>query len=103
MEDIFAGVLDRKVVSSQVLFDISNSIPKEVSFKNMSLDGSILSIQGISSSRVAVAELEHNLKALSYFEEVHIGNINLVSNEGAEQYSFSIKCTLKGVNNDEAK
>ncbi|WP_017415973.1 PilN domain-containing protein [Clostridium tunisiense] len=103
LEDIFAGVLDRKVVSSQVLFDISNSIPKEVSFKNMSLDGSVLSIQGISSSRVAVAELGHNLKVLSYFGEVHIGNINLVSNEGAEQYSFSIKCTLKGVNNDEAK
>lgn len=103
LENIFSGVLDRKVVSSQVLFDVSNSIPKEISFKSMSLDGSVLSIQGISSSRVAVAELGYNLKNLSYFSEVHIGNINLVSKDGEEQYSFSIKCTLKGVNNDEAK
>lgn len=103
LENIFSGVLDRKIVSSQVLFDVSNSIPKEVSFKSMSLDGSVLSIQGISSSRVAVAELEHNLKTLSYFGEVHIGNINLVSKDSEEQYSFSIKCTLKGVINDEVK
>ncbi|WP_161624478.1 PilN domain-containing protein [Clostridium sp. BL8] len=103
LENIFSGVLDRKVVSSQVLFDVSNSIPKEISFKSMSLDGSVLSIQGISSSRVAVAELGHNLKNLSYFSEVHMGNINLVSKDSQEQYSFSIKCTLKGVNNHEAK
>ncbi|WP_291572441.1 PilN domain-containing protein [Clostridium sp. UBA4548] len=103
LENIFSGVLDRKVVTSQLLFDISNSIPKEISFKNLSADGTVINVQGISSSRVAVAELGHNLKNLSYFSEVHIGNINLVSNEGTEQYSFSIKCALKGVNSDEAK
>jgi type IV pilus assembly protein PilN len=103
VDTVFSDITERNIVNSNILYNISKSIPKEISFRTMSIDGNMVQIQGVSKSRVPIAELEHNLKAIYSIEEVHVGNINLEGNIPEGDYSFSIKCTLKGVCNDEAK
>lgn len=103
VDTVFSDIEERNIVNSTILYNISKSIPKEISFRNMSIDSNVIQIQGVSKSRVPIAELEHNLKAIDSIEEVHVGNINLEGNVQEGDYSFSIKCTLKGVYNDEAK
>lgn len=103
LEIISSGIVNRKIVNSKLLFDVSSSIPKEISFKTMSIESNTVSIQGISTTKVAIAELTHNLKAVNALTNVHVGNINLEGDVADGQYSFSVKCTLKDVNNNEAK
>lgn len=103
VDTVFSDIAERNIVNSNILYNISKSIPKEISFRTMSIDGNMVQIQGVSKSRVPIAELEHNLKAIDSIEEVHVRNISFESNVPEGDYSFSIKCTLKGVYNNEAK
>lgn len=91
------------IVNSSLLYDISKCIPKEVSFKTMAIDNSSIQIQGISKGRVAIAELEHNLKELDSISDVHVSNINSENGSINGDYSFSLKCMLKGVDKNENK
>lgn len=103
METVFENIQECNNINSNILYSVSNSIPKEVSFTSMVVEANTLQIQGVSKNRVAVAELEYNLKKINFMEEVHVGNLSLEGTVAEGEYGFSIKCTLKGVLDDEAK
>ncbi len=94
--DVSMHVKKRDIVSDTLLNDISSTVPSEVSFKNLKIEGNVINIQGVSTNRVAVAELEHNLKKLNSMQDVYV---NSIDNSGAVEnnYSFDIKCVLKDV------
>lgn len=96
LNDISMSVKQRDIVSDILLNNISSTVPSEVSFKNLNIEGNIINIQGVSTNRVAVAELEHNLKKLNNMQDVYV---NSIDNSGAVEnnYSFDIKCVLKDV------
>lgn len=96
VELVYNSVEAKAIVNSSLLYDISKSIPKEVSFKTMTIDTSSIQIQGIAKGRVSIAELEHNLKQLSRVQEVHVSTINSENGAINGDYSFSLKCMLKG-------
>jgi len=103
VELIYNSLETKEVVNSKLMFDISKSIPKEVSFKTMSIDSAGIQIQGLSENRVAIGELEHNLKNISSILDVHVNNINSDTSSSTGGNSFSLKCTLKGVDKNEDK
>ncbi|MBU3193040.1 PilN domain-containing protein [Clostridium algidicarnis] len=103
VELIYNSLETKEVVNSKLMFDISKSIPKEVSFKTMSIDSAGIQIQGLSENRVAIGELEHNLKNVSSIVDVHVNNISSDTSSSSGGNSFSLKCTLKGVDKNEDK
>jgi type IV pilus assembly protein PilN len=71
---------------------LSSTLPTEVTFNSINITNTEISIQAVSTSRVAVGEIEHNLKRLDNIQDVYIGGIS-----GDEIYTFDIKCVLKDV------
>lgn len=83
------------VVNANLIYDISKSIPKEVSFKSIQIVSSGIQIDGISGNRIAIAELQHNLKNLDYIKSVNVRNINSNNDQSSSVYSFSLVCDFK--------
>ncbi|MBN1069123.1 fimbrial protein [Clostridium botulinum] len=97
LNDVLGKVNSRNNVSDLVLTSINSTIPSQISFKTLQINNDVLIIQGISSSRDAVGEFQHNLKELSIMNDVFVNSIDI---DGALEgnYSFDIKCILKEVN-----
>ncbi len=91
LTEVITNVENRKVVSTQLINSLSSTLPTEVSFNTLSINGGEVTIQAESSTMEAIAELQYNLKNLSQIEYVYIGAIS-----GNDVYSFDIKCILKG-------
>ncbi len=98
---VYASVEDNSKVDSNFLNKITSTIPGDISFKTINVDGANLQIQGISKSRKAIGEFQHNLKKLNFVSEVHISNIGGEGTDSTGEYNFNLKCLLKGVNKDE--
>lgn len=87
----------RDLVSTKLLNSISSTLPTEVSFKNINVTAGNISISASSTNRTAIAEVQHNLKALQEISDVYIGAISS-SGEDKSEYTFDLKCVLRGVN-----
>lgn len=81
------------IVSTELMKELSASLPQTVSFQTITVGGDGIQIQGVSSNRVSIGELEHNLKKLDLFDTVTIQNIS----ESSSNLSFNVKCTFKDV------
>ncbi|QXM05997.1 PilN domain-containing protein [Crassaminicella indica] len=89
------------LINSNLLETISACLPKEIFIKGMSMNTDSIQLQGIAKNRIAVAELEYNLKQTHMFYAVHV---NILSNEfsNSDNYQFNIECTFfKDVKNYE--
>lgn len=93
---VASSVTKNDIVTDDLLNDICGTIPSDVSFKNFKIEGYDLTISGVSHTREAVSEFEHNLKGLSKMKNVHVINIDK-SNTVGEDYSFDMTCVLKEV------
>ena len=95
LSQINQAVESRDIVTVNLLNQLSSTLPSEVSFKNLVIsDGSIV-MSAVSTSRTAIAEVQHNLKELPQIDSVYIGAISEMGGlEG--QYSFDLRCVLKG-------
>lgn len=96
LSDVAKSISKNDIVSDELLNDICNSIPADISFKDFNIDGYDLKISGVSHTRAAVGEFEHNLRNLSEVKNVQVNNISK-SNAAGEDYSFEITCVLKEV------
>ncbi|AOR24626.1 PilN domain-containing protein [Clostridium taeniosporum] len=93
LDDVVDKINNRNNVSDLILNDVNSTIPSQISFKNLQISNDILTIQGITSSRDAVGEFQHNLRELSMMKDVFVNSIDIDDSvEG--QYSFDIKCVL---------
>ncbi|WP_085829503.1 PilN domain-containing protein [Clostridium massiliodielmoense] len=91
------GSVNKKdYINTDLIDDISSTVPKSVSFQNITVSDKTVTIQGTSQTRVSVGELEHNLKELGIFEEVHVPDISENSNdENSYSFNFNISFKLK--------
>lgn len=87
---ILSSLKTREIVTSNLLDKLSASIPSEVTFKNITINNNEISIQAVSTTREAIAEVQHNLRELNNINDVYISGIS-----GEEVYNFNIKCQLK--------
>lgn len=117
---ITSAIENKEIISSKLIEKICLNIPQKLSFKSFNItvgekgSGASIQIQGTAESRVSIAEFEHNLKVLNEVKEVQVSNIAEVTTEGKDNsanvdnnsdlsYSFTIKCTLKDVDEYEAQ
>lgn len=92
LSKIVGSLKTREVVTTELLDKLSATLPTEVTFNSINITNTEISIQAVSTSRVAIGEIEHNLKKLDNIQDVYIGGIS-----GNENYTFDIKCVLKDV------
>lgn len=118
---ITSAIRNKDIISSKLMSDICSNIPSKISFKSFNVTvgekgiGGSIEIQGTAESRVSIAEFEHNVKALEKIKEVQVSNITELNidekgdttenkdNNVSPEYSFTIKCTLKDVDEYEDK
>lgn len=101
------GLLSSNTVTTELISDLASTLPSNVYFSNMSIASNDINIQGTASTRIEIAELEHNIKALKTIDNVSISVIS-GGNKGEAaasngSYIFSLKCSVKGVSNNESK
>lgn len=101
------GLLSSNTVTTELISDLASTLPLNVNFSNMSIASNEINIQGTASTRIEIAELEHNIKALNDIDNVSISVISVGAKEGSAasngSYMFSLKCSVKGVSNNENK
>ena len=92
LSKIIDSLNSREVVKVELLDKISATLPTEVTLNSINITNTEISIQAISTNRIAIGEIEHNLKKLNNVQDVYIGGIS-----GDSNYTFDIKCVLKDV------
>ncbi|MZK51675.1 PilN domain-containing protein [Clostridium beijerinckii] len=97
LNDVAVSVKSRDNVSATLLNDISSTVPSEVSFQSLNISDNTILIKGLATDRTAIAELKHNLSALSNMHDVYVNSISIGKSSTETEYSFDIKCVLKDV------
>ena len=85
------NITSRDLITTQLLNQISSTIPSDVTFSGLSINDTTITMQASSQSRTAIAEVQYNLKQLSFIKDVYIGSISAEA-----PYSFSLSCTING-------
>ena len=96
LSNVAKSIKNNDVVNDELLNDICNAMPGAISFKDFNIQAYDMKISGVSKTREAVGEFEHNLTKLSKIKNVHVDSITK-SNAVGEDYSFEITCVLKEV------
>lgn len=96
LSDVANSIKRNDIVSDELLVDICNAMPGDISFKDFDVEGYDVNINGTTHTRAAVGEFEHNLRGLPEIKDVHVNEI-AKTNKVGEDYSFKITCILKEV------
>ena len=80
---IIDALNSREIVTTNLLDKLSSTLPTEVTFNSINISNTEITIQAVSTSRVAIGEVEHNLKKLDIMQDVYIGAIS-----GDENYTL---------------
>lgn len=100
VESVSRKVTYIDVISNDLLEDIEEAFPQKIFIQTFNASHNEIVMQGVSESRTAVAEFQHNLKAINCIEKIHISIIKDESNK-TENFLFSVRCTLKDVEKNE--
>ena len=93
---VLSSMETRDVVNNTILDQISSTLPSVVNFKTMNINNEAVSIQGVTTQRTTIGELEHNLKSLDIIDNVHVESISQSGDESLEgEFTFNLKCYLK--------
>lgn len=90
------------LINTKLINTISDAIPIKASIEVLNIATDNIQMQGISDSRVSIAEFEHNLKETNLFQTVHVSDISEQSEEDV-YYMYIINCNFKDVLEDEVK
>jgi len=96
LSSVIKSMKDTNLVDDKLLIGISGAVPSDISFSEWKMDGYDLTMKGITKSRSAVAELEHNLRILPEFKLVHVDEIKLGNTVG-DDFTFKITSIVKEV------
>lgn len=88
-------------LGSEVMYKLNSCVPEGVHFKEMILDAGGVQFEAEGNDKEQVAVFERALRNLDIVKEVHVDVIESVSTE-SENFTFSAKCTLKDVDNNES-
>lgn len=98
IEDSLKG---KNKINYKYIEEIKSKIPKEVSFGSLIINKDAIEITGVGRSRTSIGELQYNLRALQYVNDVQLINVSEERSNG--NYEFSIKCALKDDDKNEGK
>jgi len=87
-------VVSEDYINTELIKKISNVVPESISFKSMNIADRVIVMNGTSSTRVSIGELQYNLKELGIFDEVHVSTINS-NEEDSANFSFNFNISFK--------
>ncbi|MGH4118660.1 PilN domain-containing protein [Clostridium sp.] len=100
VSNISDGINNSDFVGSKVINKISTCVPEGVYFKVMALDASSVQLQAEGKDRDTIAVFERTLRNLDIVKDVYIATINSSSEEN-KNFTFTVNCNLKDVDNYE--
>lgn len=103
LNDIYTLISDRNKLNPDFLEEISYTIPKKVVFSSINFSGGVVSISAKSTTREAIAELQHNINEIDFIKKSHIGGIASDMADTNEVFTFSITCELEEAYYNESK
>lgn len=98
LESIDEDIKHIDLINDLFIQTITDRVPEGVFFQSINITQDIIQITGIAKNNGAIAEFEHNLRDVPYFENVFIPSIS--ANTGS--YTFTISFKIKGGIDDEA-
>ncbi|GAA0675702.1 MULTISPECIES: PilN domain-containing protein [Clostridium] len=96
-----ADIESKDDIDYKCIHDVKGAMPKELSLYSIEMKESLVTVTGRAKSRENIAELQKNFRGLEYFEEVSMYKIE--ETKAGEEFSFMMKCTLKGGQLHESK
>lgn len=102
--EITNAIKTRDIVNIDLLNKVSSTLPSDITVVATQINESSVQLQGVSKNRVAVSELEHNLRELKdksgnkYFCSVFVSTV-----AGDGNFTFQIACGFKDGDNNESK
>ncbi|MBW9169653.1 PilN domain-containing protein [Clostridium estertheticum] len=100
VSNITEGINNKEFVGNKVIDKINSCVPEGVDFKVMTLDANGVQIQAEAKDRETIAVFERSLRNLDFVKDIYIDSINSSSIDN-KKFTFSVKCTLKDVDNNE--
>lgn len=88
------AVAKEDYIKAELIKTISSVVPQNVAFQNMNISDRTITMSGTSSTRVAIGELQYNLKELGIFKDIHVSTISS-SSEDSASYSFNFNISFK--------
>lgn len=98
--NISDDINNKDFVGSELINKINACVPEGVYFKVIALDASSVQLKAEGKDRETIAVFERTLRNLDVVKDVHIASISLSSKEN-KNFTFSVNCTLKDVDNYE--
>lgn len=96
IDSLNKAILRTDYIKSDLIKTISKVVPGSVSFKSINISDRLIAMEGTSSTRVNIAEVQHNLNKLEIFDDVHVSSIILDKDDTANlSFNFSIRFKLK--------
>lgn len=83
---------NKDVLNEFLLNDIESNLPSKVFLKSMVLSPDIIKIEGKSEDKQSIAQFQHNLIGLGYFQNVFIPQIS----DDTDSFGFIIDIKYKG-------
>ncbi|MBU3072788.1 PilN domain-containing protein [Clostridium estertheticum] len=100
VSNISEGINNKDFVGSKVIDKINSCVPDGVTFKVMTLDDNGVQIKAEAKDRETIAVVERTLRNLDFVKDIYIDSINSSVTDN-KKFTFSVKCTLKDVDNYE--
>ncbi|MDE5977894.1 MAG: PilN domain-containing protein [Turicibacter sp.] len=85
------NIQSRDLITSTLLDQLSSTLPSDITLGSLNITSTSITMQATSETRIAIAELQHNLKQLPFISDVYIGAIS-----SEVPYTISITCTVTG-------
>lgn len=88
-------------ISSELISNLSLNMPMDMNFTIISIENSVIKIQGTSSSRESVAEFVRNIKESPIFEKQYVFEISDTSEQELEGvYTFTMEFKIRGAKSE---
>lgn len=97
---IFENVVSSEINASNVLKNITESVPAGISLTSLNFGNSLLTIRGNSNSEVEIQQFTVNLKSHPNFKKISITNISL-DPQTANLINFQLKIDIQEIGKEE--
>ena len=74
-------------INTKLIKQISGVVPQSINFQSMNIADKLITMKGTAENRVAIGEMEYNLKQLDVFESIHV---SIISGSGTQSTNLTI-------------
>lgn len=87
VSEINDRVKKQDYINTGLIKQISGLVPQSITFQTMNIADKLITMKGTAEDRVSIGEMEHNLKQVGIFEDIHV---SIISGSGAQSTGSTI-------------